>query len=161
MIVEFVRYFHHRLFHTSYFYKRFHKIHHEYKSTIFCASTYCHPLEMVFCNLLPAVVGPLLLGKSIHVTSVFGFYLIAGVFTIIDHSGYEFAFSPFRLVPFGTDYGYHVFHHSHAVGNFSTMWLGLDTLFGTNKDYWEAFEQHCKDRAEQLKIKSKSTLAHH
>lgn len=141
----------HRLFHTPLFYKNFHKIHHEYKVTLWCATVYCHPLEMIMCNLFPVAAGPFLLGSSIHVTTAMAWFFIAGVGSIVDHGGYEFPASPFRLIPYTCDYGYHVFHHSHNVGNYSTFFHFWDTYLGSNKVYWDCLKEHVTSRKERIK----------
>lgn len=150
-VLDFFFHMNHRLFHTSFFYKRFHKIHHRYKVTLFCATTYCHPVEMVICNLIPAGIGPMLLGAQMHVTAVMGYFLLAALGAIIDHCGYEFTFSPFRMVPFSCHYGYHVFHHSHNVGNYSTVWHLWDTLLSSNSEYWQALDDHSEVRKKRIK----------
>ena len=126
----------HRLFHSRMFY-RFHKIHHRYKQSLWCATIYCHPLEMVICNILPAVIGPMILGKKMHITTVMAWLFAISLGSIVDHCGYEFSWSPFRLIPFTCDYGYHVFHHSHNVGNYSTFLHFWDTILGSNKAHNE------------------------
>jgi len=136
-VLDFLFHMNHRLFHHPFVYKRLHKIHHEYKVSIFCATVYCHPIEMLVCNIFPSIAGPLILGKSMHVTAVTGWLIPIGVGSIVDHCGYEFTWSPFRLVPFTCDYGYHVFHHSHNVGNFSTFFHFWDTILGSNNKYYQ------------------------
>ena len=66
------------------------------------------------------------------------------------HSGYEFPWSPFRLIPFSASAGYHDYHHLTSMGNFSTFFTWWDTLFGTNKPYYELLEE---ERAKLLKKK--------
>ena len=51
------------------------------------------------------------------------------------HVGYEFSWSPYRLIPFSTDASYHDYHHSHNIGNYSSQFIFWDTLFGDNKTY--------------------------
>mmetsp|Transcript_15276 Transcript_15276/g.14836 ORF Transcript_15276/g.14836 Transcript_15276/m.14836 type:complete len:102 (-) Transcript_15276:78-383(-) len=55
--------------------------------------------------------------------------------TIDGHCGYEFSWSPFRLIPFASSSQYHSFHHSHNVGNYSSFFSFWDTFYGTNKAY--------------------------
>jgi sterol desaturase/sphingolipid hydroxylase (fatty acid hydroxylase superfamily) len=40
-------YWSHRLFHTPFFYQRYHKKHHQYTGTIGFAAEYAHPMEQV------------------------------------------------------------------------------------------------------------------
>ena len=46
-------YWGHRLLHTPFFYKRIHKIHHEFNNTISIAAVYAHPLEYLLGNSVP------------------------------------------------------------------------------------------------------------
>ena len=45
------------------------------------------------------------------------------------------------MLPFGSDYGYHVYHHSGNVGNYSSFFTFWDTVFGSNKTYYEFLEE--------------------
>ena len=133
IVEDFLFHMGHRLNHTPFLYQRVHKIHHKYKTTLFCAAFYSHPIEMIFQGILPAAVGPFLLGKKMHVTTVVGWLLIRALESVDGHSGYEFPWSPFRFIPFTSDYGYHVYHHSHNLGNYSHLFNIWDTILGSNE----------------------------
>ena len=45
------------------------------------------------------------------------------------------------MLPFGSDYGYHVYHHSNNVGNYSSFFTLWDTVFGSNKAYYEYLKE--------------------
>ena len=66
--------------------------------------------------------------------------------TVDGHSGYEFSFSPFRLLPLSAGAQYHNFHHTENVGNFGSQFVIMDTLFGTNKAYYGQQERLFKER---------------
>jgi len=66
------------------------------------------------------------------------------------HCGYEFSWSPYRLLPlsgmnFFLDFKsfikgssiYHNFHHSHNVGNYGSFFTLWDTLCGTNRHFFK------------------------
>jgi len=141
MMEDFTFHFSHRFLHWKRIYPYIHKIHHEYNITISISAQYAHPLEFVFGNLLPTAVGPLILGKKIHFTTLFVWYVLRHFESIDGHSGYEFSFSPFRMLPFASDYGYHVYHHSHNIGNFSSAFTIWDTVFGSNTAYFEYIKE--------------------
>ena len=139
----------HRMLHHRKIYPYIHKIHHEHKVTIGWAAQYAHPLEFVFGNLLPAAMGPLLLGKKMHFLTAFTWYALRFIESAEGHSGYDFSWSPFHILPFASDFGYHAYHHSHNIGNYSSFFTIWDTVFGSNKVYYEWKEQEslAKDSA--------------
>jgi sterol desaturase/sphingolipid hydroxylase (fatty acid hydroxylase superfamily) len=93
-------YFAHRLMHTPYFYSRIHKKHHEYKSSISYSAEYAHPVEYMLVNIMATGSGPLLLGTNIHFITFLTWiiYRIGGTLDL--HSGYEFPWVPFSILPF-------------------------------------------------------------
>lgn len=97
-------YYVHRALHSKYLY-RFHKVHHEWRTPIAMAAIYCHPVEHLFCNLLPIFGGLLILGS--HVVTCW-IWIAAVYFTVLyDHSGYHF--------PFFFSSEAHSFHHRRLV----------------------------------------------
>ena len=87
-------------------------------------------------NFLPAVVGPLILGGRMHMVTAFTWYSLRYLESAEGHSGYEFSWSPFRLLPFDSDFEYHAYHHSHNIGNYSSAFTVWDTVFDSNKTYY-------------------------
>lgn len=94
-------YYVHRMLHHKWFYKRFHKTHHEWQTPIAMAAIYCHPVEHLFCNLLPIFGGLLILGSHVVTCWIW----IASVYFVVlyDHSGFHF--------PFFFSSEAHDFHH--------------------------------------------------
>lgn len=134
----------HRFFHWRVIYPYFHKIHHTYVTTIGIAAEYSHPVEFILSSAIPSSLGCIFLGKHCH----FYTYLLWAIVRLMEtqdgHCGYDFSWSPYRLIPFSTSASYHDFHHSHNVGNYSSFFSFWDTLFGCNKDYY-AFEEKKKE----------------
>jgi sterol desaturase/sphingolipid hydroxylase (fatty acid hydroxylase superfamily) len=151
MCEDFFFHFCHRALHHRMLYPHIHKIHHEHKVTIALAAQYAHPFEYVFGNLLPMGSGYFILGKRMHATAVYTWFILRAIETVDGHSGYEFSFSPFRLIPLASDYGYHVYHHSMNIGNYSSMLTIWDTVFGSNKAYFDELE---RKEAELSKVKA-------
>lgn len=81
--------------------------------------------------------------------------------TVDGHSGYEFSWSPYRLLPLSGSSSYHNFHHFKNVGNYSSFFTIWDTVCGTNKAYFryiakkEKEEIASKMRSEFEKLKAK------
>lgn len=146
MIIEdTVFYWLHRLLHTRFFYKNIHKKHHEYKITISIAAEYANPIEFIFGNLLPTSVGPLMLGSRCHVMTWYLWMIVRILETTDGHCGYEFSWSPFRLLPLSGSANYHNFHHAHNIGNFSSFFTYWDTICSTNKHYWRYLAKQEKE----------------
>ena len=128
----------HHILHFPWFYKHIHKKHHEFKVTISVAAEYAHPFEYIFGNALPFTIGPLLYGQhNVHILTWFTWLFIGTIYTADAHSGYDFPFSPFTLIPFGSPSSYHDFHHYKNVGNYSGPTILWDSLLSTNDAFWK------------------------
>lgn len=142
---DFFFYLTHRTLHLPRIYPHIHKIHHEHKVTICIAAQYAHPIEFIFGNCLTIATGPFILGKRMHLVTLLTWYAIRGVESVEGHSGYEFPWSPFRIVPFAVDDAYHAFHHSANIGNYSSFFTIWDTVWGSNKEYYTFLDQKEKE----------------
>jgi len=133
---DFAFYWSHRLLHNRRLYSRIHKIHHEYTGTIGIAAEFAHPIEFTFGNVVPALLGPKLLGSRAHMMTVYFWVFIRLAVTFEVHSGYNFPWSPLKLLPFSSTPEYHDFHHSHNVGNFASSFYFWDYICGTNRRWF-------------------------
>jgi sterol desaturase/sphingolipid hydroxylase (fatty acid hydroxylase superfamily) len=162
MIVEdFSFYWVHRLLHHPKLYPFIHKKHHEYYTSISVASEYAHPLEFFLGNLTPTGLGPIILGSRVHFFTLLAWYIIRVMETIDGHCGYEFSWSPFRLLPLSAGAGYHDYHHSHNVGNYGSFFSVWDTLCGTNAQYFRfiSIKQQEHDLREAKELLDQDFLA--
>lgn len=132
---DFTFYWCHRGLHHKRIYPYIHKMHHTYTTPVGISAEYAHPLEFVFGNMLPTAVGPAILGPKAHLVTIFAWYAVRFGETLDGHCGYEFSWSPYRLIPFSGSAEYHDFHHSANVGNFGSFFSIWDTVFQTNKDF--------------------------
>jgi len=127
-------YWAHRTLHHRFFYKRIHKQHHEYKTSIGIAAEYAHPLEEAISNGFPTIAGCMFFGA--HPCVLFLWLLLRMYETVDSHSGYEFPWSPFHLFPsIQGGAARHDYHHAHNVGNFGAFFIFWDWICVTDKTY--------------------------
>lgn len=129
LIEEIGFYYSHRLFHHPRLYRHFHKMHHEWTAPIGIVSIYAHPLEHLVANILPPVVGPILLGS--HLATGWMFWALAILSTTVAHCGYHMPLLP---SPEAHDY-----HHLKFNQNYGVLGV-LDRLHGTDTQFRQSVE---------------------
>ena len=151
MFISFVSesffYWLHRLFHTSYLYKKFHKQHHEYQLAVSIAAIYNHPFDYLITNVMPGLLARVLLGRF-HVITAYMWSFYAITFAHFVHCGYAVPWFPWSVFPFGSDIDYHDYHHSNNAGNFGSVTTFWDSICGTNKQFWNSV--HRKEEKKYL-----------
>lgn len=144
----------HALLHTKPLYW-IHKIHHRYHAPIAISGAYAHPIEYLFGNILPSLLGPMILRKRMHLWA-FGFWTIfRGSAAIENHSGYEFPWSMYQAIPFKAPTEYHDFHHNRNQETYSGVLRFWDYVYGTNKQYFEWVQAGRPDTFKTQKFKEK------
>ena len=121
---EVLFYYSHRWMHRPFLYKHVHSWHHKFHSTNALAAAYCHPFEMLLCNVLPAfaflsVVRP-------HEWFLWIWSLTAVYVTQCHHSGY----CENWLSSLATQPRFHDAHHKRLRGNYGSG-MFMDKLCGT------------------------------
>ena len=129
-----VFYWLHRALHHPLLYARYHKKHHVFKNSIGINAEFASPVEYLFANAFPTLIGPLIL-QSHHLTILV--YLALRFWeTVESHSGYHLPWSVWSLFDWQAGARFHDYHHSHNIGNYggvcSSFW---DSLFHTNSSY--------------------------
>ena len=93
----------HRLLHHPKLYPYIHKLHHEHYHPMSFSAEYDHWIEFTLGSASQILL-PKLLGSRVHMIT-FMMWVICRTFEVLDdHCGYEFSWSPFRLVPFSGKY---------------------------------------------------------
>lgn len=134
IVQELAFYYSHRLLHTKYLYKQVHKIHHEWTAPIGLSAQYAHPIEQVFSNLVPVMLGPVICGS--HCVTLW-IWLAIGLFdTVTRHSGYHLPFQPSPE--------FHDYHHKVFNANFGNTTGVLDWIHKTDGT-WPASIQYEHD----------------
>lgn len=130
----------HRALHTKALYGRFHKRHHSLTAPSGGAAEYAHPLEFLFGNLVPTVLGPMLVGA--HPAVYYTWLQIVIQTTCNAHCGFYHPLSPWG------DARRHDFHHRTSNGALSPMGI-MDRLMGTEQPYtdWLAEQERAEAAA--------------
>ena len=150
---DFSFYMSHRLLHIKDkrlpLYQWIHKTHHEFMHPISIAGENSHPIEFAFGNHYTAFTGLFLLGSRCHFWTLMWW----GVGRMVDahdiHCGYDFPWSVFQLLPFGTDSTYHNFHHTKNIGNYASQMTIWDTIFNSNSEYYKVMKEGARDESEE------------
>ncbi|CDW89890.1 UNKNOWN [Stylonychia lemnae] len=131
----------HWILHKPFFYKKIHKLHHQYIQTIGFSAEYMHPIEFVLGGAVPFVIPTLILGSKMHFYTfmIWGTHRITN--NVIAHSGYNFPWIPNDMVLFHSSAQYHDYHHSHNVGNYAGLFTIWDTLIGANNSYYKYVDE--------------------
>ncbi|XP_015606342.1 lathosterol oxidase [Cephus cinctus] len=124
--LDYATYWIHRLYHTPWFYKNFHKLHHTYKHPTAFSVTAIHPVEILHIQIILCL--PLFL-MPIHwvpycVIAVYNYY-----HGIIDHSGINF--KAYWWQPWQPDAIFHDNHHQYFHVNFGFNCFIWDKIHGT------------------------------
>lgn len=122
-----------RLLHHPALYKKIHKKHHEWTAPIGVVALYAHPIEHVASNMIPALIGPLVLGS--HLSSITVWFSLALIITTISHCGYHLPLLP---SPEFHDYHHLKFNQCYGVLGVLDHLHGTDTMFRQTK----AYERH-------------------
>uniref|UniRef100_UPI00358F9596 fatty acid hydroxylase domain-containing protein 2 isoform X2 n=1 Tax=Myxine glutinosa TaxID=7769 RepID=UPI00358F9596 len=130
MLEELLFYYSHRLLHHPAIYRHIHKKHHEWTAPIGITSLYAHPLEHIMSNMIPPLIGPILLGS--HLASTMLWFCMALLSTSIAHSGYHFPLLP---SPEAHDFHHLKFNQCYGVLGVLDRLHGTDDLFRRSPAY--------------------------
>ena len=74
---------------------------------------------------------------KVHLVSIIVWHTFVTLETNEGHCGYNWSWSQLSFFPWKAHPEYHDFHHSHNVGNYISMFSWLDTIMGTNKEFYK------------------------
>ncbi|XP_026737046.1 delta(7)-sterol 5(6)-desaturase erg32-like [Trichoplusia ni] len=133
---DYTTYILHRLYHTPWLYKHFHKLHHKYKQPTAFSVTAIHPVEIMHVQLtmcLPLFTIPVH-WASFYIIAIYVYY-----HGIIDHSGINFKAQWWQ--PWQPDAEFHDQHHEFFHCNFGFNMSLWDRLHGTMRKTYRAYTE--------------------
>src|SRR5690625_2838242 len=152
MVYDFFYHLTHRfLFHNSGNFKGpllwVHAIHHQQKNPCRADSSYLHPLEAAMGLLLYAgcILGLSLIMGPFHLVTIIITWVAFSEINLHNHDLQEIDRFPFRYLKYASDM-HHIHHARFTAGNFATISLFYDCLFGT-LDKGEGYEKEAKANA--------------
>jgi plant 4alpha-monomethylsterol monooxygenase len=154
-------YWSHRALHIPVLYKAIHKQHHQFKQPIAMASEWAHPLEDLFGNIGPTLLGPLLMGSHLYTILI---WVVLRLWKTLDaHCGYSLPFplSIWHGLPglLGSDM--HDFHHESKEGMegcFGAMFTFWDYVCGTDKVFYDVKKKNAtQSKAEATPSKAQAS----
>jgi len=120
ILIEFLFYHIHVLFHNSYFFKKIHFKHHLWIDPIALSTFYCHPLEHLLLNIFPFLASCRYMGLNLSTLRFLQTLAIINT-TFSAHSGYAITSN------------FHYFHHIYLNCNYGLIGL-FDKIYSTKKE---------------------------
>ncbi len=133
MFYDFFYYMTHRfLFHGNGPMRQVHAVHHQARTPTYIDAHYVHPVEtfiglalyMVSIVVLAAAMGPF------HVVTIVATFVIFFQINQINHTHVDLPYFPFKTLSWITA-KHHVHHENMHKGNYATITLFYDKIFGT------------------------------
>ena len=92
--------------------RKIHSKHHEFKQPIGIVAVLAHPIESTLGNLIPTIIGPILM-KEKHIITIMLWLFIRMIQTSNAHSGYDLPIlNPIKkIIPFYGGSKFHEYHH--------------------------------------------------
>ncbi|XP_028027329.1 cholesterol 25-hydroxylase-like [Bombyx mandarina] len=134
--IDYTTYIMHRLYHTPWLYKHFHKLHHKYKQPTAFSVTAIHPVEIMHIQLtmcLPLFTIPTH-WASFYAVAIYNYY-----HGIIDHSGINFKAQWWQ--PWQPDAEFHDQHHEFFHCNFGFNMSLWDKWHGTMRKQYSVYTE--------------------
>jgi len=123
---DYITYWMHRMYHTPWLYKNFHKLHHTYKQPTAFSVTAIHPVEFIHMQFMLMTATFFIPVHWLNLSIVMMYTYYHG---IIDHSGIDFKRKWWQ--PWQPDCIFHDNHHQYFHVNFGFNIEFWDRLHGT------------------------------
>lgn len=121
----------HRIMHTPYLYKKFHKLHHTYKEPFALTNHYVDYYELLIF-FIPPIIPPIILNS--HIVVVWLSIIILNWNGILIHSGYNFNLIKIEYKNYKFKFPCikeHDYHHKYFNYNFGATFPFMDQIMGT------------------------------
>jgi len=69
-----------------------------------------------------------------HFFTFYCWFVLRQLDAVLTHSGYEFPWLPFNLIPFYGGTSFHDYHHKAFSCNYASRFTWLDKIFNTYRD---------------------------
>jgi len=133
MVYDFFYYLAHRFwFHSNGFMRKIHAVHHQARNPSYIDASYVHPAEVLvgmWLYILTVLILALFIGPF-HIVTMVLTYLIFMVMNTINHTRVELPYFPFKTLTWVVA-KHHVHHENMHKGNYATITLLFDKMFGT------------------------------
>ena len=80
-----------------------------------------------------------MLGDQLHCFTFFYWIILKALVSSEGHSGYEFPWSPFRVLPLIMGSSFHDYHHSSNIGTYGASCYFWDLMTGTSDQFFKQF----------------------
>jgi sterol desaturase/sphingolipid hydroxylase (fatty acid hydroxylase superfamily) len=132
MVYDFIYYFTHRFLFHGWPLKKVHGLHHQCRDISRIDSSFVHPLE-TFIGLsiyvISVIATAMLMGEVHAISAAFAYVIWSQVNTIV-HTKFNLDYFPFKTIDYLTSK--HAVHHQNMnMGNYSSVLLLFDWMFGT------------------------------
>jgi sterol desaturase/sphingolipid hydroxylase (fatty acid hydroxylase superfamily) len=139
---DFFFYWSHWALHHPKLYKIIHKKHHEYTSPFTITAEYSSVTEYFFGNIIPSAIGLKILAGKSHIFTMWFWVAWRMYATSEAHSGFEFPWSPVRILPLSGSALFHNYHHSHNDGAFGSFFTFWDHFMKTDISFYQYRTKH-------------------
>ncbi len=132
MIFDFLYYLTHRFLFHGKLLRKVHAVHHEVRHPSYIDALYVHPTETaigLFLYMGTAIALPLFFGSFSALSLILTTVIFTQVNTI-NHTWFDLPYFPFKTLDYMTT-KHHKHHENMDRGNFATLTMAYDYLFGT------------------------------